>query len=1306
MKAFKPVLSGKGLLAASVAMLSGAALAETAGRVSFVTGDVTASTADGSTRTLRRGDVINGGDKISTRAGRLQIRFTDGGFVSLQPNTIFGVDEYLYTNRKPEESSLFFSLLQGGMRTITGTIGKVNKQSYKVRTPVATIGIRGTGYRARVTDKGLLVSVGSGFVNVSTRAGDITAGAGQNIRALDENSTPRLTDETADVTASGVNGDQEDLAEENSHDSHDGDTVAITDLQDENGYTGIQVKDGQGNTYDLNTHGANPLPSHGTPAAGTLGYVASSYPFSTAGLTVTHDAQGLLSISGGEGAGFERGTLKVVNKGSSGTAQWGEFTDGISGTNQIFSGSGSPMELGPNSFLPWITAAPLSVGHDKGSATYAYAGGTARGSAGQGTINQFNITYYFSASLADVLLKVTTPSSSGNVAYQASGTGVSAYAQNGSFNLSGLTTTASGGNGQACSSNNGGCSTSISAFFSGAANAQIAAAYKISDGSGPGAYGVAALNQTGYTPPAPATTFSNQLLGAPSRASSQLSTQSGLTTLFDNTGLLSVQNGGGTTLFERGSLQIANAGSSDNLRWGEFTNGSSTTNTLFSGEGQLVLNSNQFQPWITGAPLSTGYNIGSATYSLQNGPSDGVARNDYGMGHLNSFNLTYHFSTNLVDLAMEASVYNSQYESVTYVASGNGLSTSLSTDGTFQLSGVSTSASTGTGLCLSGCSTDINAFFSGSANAQIGASYRINDSSGPGAYGIAALGQDGYTPPNTAITLQDSVLDEQNPLYYYSPAYSLLGVSCYEGICNSSAINIGMGASFDQGEGSARGGLISVGQAVDEGSVYESPRFDIGTLKTVSIGTQDALSWGEFTDGSTNNAEIFDIYSPLTLGQGDYLPYIIGLSPTELPVTGAATYSYIPGSGSGRNAQGDLASVSQFDITFNFDLATIDLFLALSVGGSSYTVTSNGPHGSMYVGGSSPYSTVFEMDSSVLSVNGSGICSSGTCTASIRGFLAGATGSQMGAYYGIDSGNEDMLVRGVAGLTSTGLNQPASQLSDGKGYSVAFSFFDGSTIAGGNDWSGSGYSDESQNQTFDANGGLTQSTWNTGEGVVTTLDLGSATVDQSSLGRSQPSAIAAAPLLDWGRWYAGPSGASITADAESRTLDDDTYLHYITGVMTSAAVFQAGTFAGTEATYNYVGGTTATGSDGNTSNSVNGWLKVNFGSDYSQLSLDLNIAMSDSTGYNLTNTGEGINFSGPSFVASGSSLSVTGSGASCTGPGTCSGNISGFFAGQQAQQIGLAYHIQDDGVTNRTVDGVAAFERGGFTPTQPVGVGL
>ena len=114
-----------------------------AGRADFVIGKVEAITTDGSRRSLSKGSAINSGETVSTEAGaRAQIRFTDGGFISLQPNTLFRVDEFNYQNKADGEEKGFFSLLKGGLRAITGAIGRVNRNTYRVTTPVATIGVR------------------------------------------------------------------------------------------------------------------------------------------------------------------------------------------------------------------------------------------------------------------------------------------------------------------------------------------------------------------------------------------------------------------------------------------------------------------------------------------------------------------------------------------------------------------------------------------------------------------------------------------------------------------------------------------------------------------------------------------------------------------------------------------------------------------------------------------------------------------------------------------------------------------------------------------------------------------------------------------------------------------------------------------------------------------------------------------------------------------------------------------------------------------------------------------------------------
>ena len=151
-----------------------------AGHVDFAIGNVESIAADGRRHPLNKGADINAGETISTATGaRAQVRFADGGFISLQPNTQFRVDEFNYKNKTDGEEKGFFSLLKGGFRAVTGVIGHVNKETYRVRTPAATLGIRGTGYNMALRDDGLFVNVGEGAISLSNRAGLLVVTAGR-----------------------------------------------------------------------------------------------------------------------------------------------------------------------------------------------------------------------------------------------------------------------------------------------------------------------------------------------------------------------------------------------------------------------------------------------------------------------------------------------------------------------------------------------------------------------------------------------------------------------------------------------------------------------------------------------------------------------------------------------------------------------------------------------------------------------------------------------------------------------------------------------------------------------------------------------------------------------------------------------------------------------------------------------------------------------------------------------------------------------------------------------------------------------
>jgi len=198
-------LSRQALIAALISTAFPLASQAAAGRVEFAVGAVNAVGRDGSARTLTKGGEIDNGDTIKTAEGRAQIRFSDGGYISLQPNTEFKVEDYSY-NGKPDGSEKgVFSLVKGGLRAITGAIGHTNKQAYRVNTPVATIGIRGTEYLAQYGGTKLLVKVGNGAVYLVNSAGDIVLYKGQ-VGEVGEGSKPQYSSEQPSVAAAGPTG--------------------------------------------------------------------------------------------------------------------------------------------------------------------------------------------------------------------------------------------------------------------------------------------------------------------------------------------------------------------------------------------------------------------------------------------------------------------------------------------------------------------------------------------------------------------------------------------------------------------------------------------------------------------------------------------------------------------------------------------------------------------------------------------------------------------------------------------------------------------------------------------------------------------------------------------------------------------------------------------------------------------------------------------------------------------------------------------------------------------------------------------
>ncbi len=139
-----------GLVGLSLALLpwmNSALAAQVAGSVINLSGPLMAQRADGSIRVLSQKSEVEEGDTLISEKGTYaRIKFIDNSEVTLRPNTQFKITNFAFDEARPQEDNAVFSLIKGGLRSITGLLGKRNKERYGLNTPTATIGIRGTTF--------------------------------------------------------------------------------------------------------------------------------------------------------------------------------------------------------------------------------------------------------------------------------------------------------------------------------------------------------------------------------------------------------------------------------------------------------------------------------------------------------------------------------------------------------------------------------------------------------------------------------------------------------------------------------------------------------------------------------------------------------------------------------------------------------------------------------------------------------------------------------------------------------------------------------------------------------------------------------------------------------------------------------------------------------------------------------------------------------------------------------------------------------------------------------------------------------
>lgn len=176
-----------------------------AGRVLSAQGETTLVREGSLSSPVAQGVTVRSGDVLRTaERARLSLRMADDGLLAIEPRSEFQVSSYRFDDQAQQS---FFHLVRGAVRVVSGAIGKRDPADFRLSTPTATIGIRGTEFIARESGcddrpcpsgepAGLTVSVLQGRVVVTSAAGVVEVPAGRTVffgRAAPPNPPPAGT---------------------------------------------------------------------------------------------------------------------------------------------------------------------------------------------------------------------------------------------------------------------------------------------------------------------------------------------------------------------------------------------------------------------------------------------------------------------------------------------------------------------------------------------------------------------------------------------------------------------------------------------------------------------------------------------------------------------------------------------------------------------------------------------------------------------------------------------------------------------------------------------------------------------------------------------------------------------------------------------------------------------------------------------------------------------------------------------------------------------------------------------------------
>jgi hypothetical protein len=138
------------------------------GEVSLVIGKAFLESGDRRQARVRIGDFVREGDTIRTESsGHVHVRFIDQAVLSVRPMSELQVLAYHFDQVNPQKSMVKLNLVEGTARTVSGEAAKAARERFRLNTPIAAIGVRGTDFVVSTTSNSLKALVNDGAIVVA-----------------------------------------------------------------------------------------------------------------------------------------------------------------------------------------------------------------------------------------------------------------------------------------------------------------------------------------------------------------------------------------------------------------------------------------------------------------------------------------------------------------------------------------------------------------------------------------------------------------------------------------------------------------------------------------------------------------------------------------------------------------------------------------------------------------------------------------------------------------------------------------------------------------------------------------------------------------------------------------------------------------------------------------------------------------------------------------------------------------------------------------------------------------------------------